>query len=44
MWVALLLFAVAYAPCSIGLSLPVNKKYRPLIALGLFFLRSQSSS
>ncbi len=36
-WIALLLLAVAYAPCSIGLSLPVNKKYRPLIALGLFF-------
>ena len=36
-WVSLLLLAVAYAPCSIGLSLPVNKKYRPLIALGLFF-------
>ncbi len=36
-WIILLLLAVAYAPCSIGLSLPVNKKYRPLIALGLFF-------
>ena len=36
-WVSLLLLAVAYAPCSIGFSLPVNKKYRPLIALGLFF-------
>ena len=37
-WIAMLLLAVAYAPCSIGLSLPVNRKYRPLIALGLFFL------
>jgi len=36
-WILLLLLAVAYAPCSIGLSLPVNKKYRPFIALGLFF-------
>ena len=36
-WVTLLLLAVAYAPCSIGLSLPVNKKLRPFIALGLFF-------
>jgi len=37
-WITLLLLAVAYAPCSIGLSLPVRRKYRPLIALGLFFL------
>jgi len=37
-WITMLLLAVAYAPCSIGLSLPVNKKLRPLIALGLFFL------
>ena len=37
-WITLLLLAVAYAPCSIGLSLPVKRKYRPLIALGLFFL------
>jgi len=36
-WITLLLLAVAYAPCSIGLSLPVNKKHRPFIALGLFF-------
>jgi len=36
-WITLLLLAVAYAPCSIGLSLPVNKKLRPVIALGLFF-------
>jgi len=36
-WITLLLLAVAYAPCSIGLSLPVNKKLRPFIALGLFF-------
>ena len=37
-WITMLLLAVAYAPCSIGLSLPVKRKYRPLIALGLFFL------
>ena len=37
-WITLLLLAVAYAPCSIGLSLPVKRKYRPFIALGLFFL------
>jgi hypothetical protein len=37
-WLTLLLLAVAYAPCSIGLSLPVNRKVRPYIALGLFFL------
>lgn len=37
-WITLLLLTVAYAPCSIGLSLPVKRKYRPLIALGLFFL------
>ena len=37
-WVTLLLLAVAYAPCSIGLSLPVKRKYRPVFALGLFFL------
>ena len=37
-WITVLLFAVAYAPCSIGLSLPVKRKYRPLIALCLFFL------
>ena len=37
-WIAMLLLAVAYAPCSIGLSLPVKRKYRPLAALGLFFL------
>ena len=36
-WVTLLLLAVAYAPCSIGLSLPVKRKYRTVIALGLFF-------
>ncbi len=36
-WVTLLLLAVAYAPCSIGLSLPVKRKYRAVIALGLFF-------
>ena len=37
-WVTLLLLAVAYAPCSIGLSLPVKRKCRPVFALGLFFL------
>ena len=37
-WIALLLFTLAYAPCSIGLTLPVNRKIRPFIALGLFFL------
>ena len=37
-WILLLLFTLAYAPCSIGFSLPVNKKYRPFITLGLFFL------
>ena len=36
-WVTLLLLAVAYAPCSIGLSLPVKRKFRAVIALGLFF-------
>ena len=37
-WIVMLLLAVAYAPCSIGLSMPVKRKYRPLVALGLFFL------
>ena len=37
-WISLLLITVAYAPCSIGLSLPVKRKYRPAIALGLFLL------
>ena len=37
-WIILLLLAVAYAPCSIGLSLPVSRKLRPFIALGLFLL------
>ena len=37
-WVVLLLLTIAYAPCSIGLSLPVKKKYRALVALLLFFL------
>lgn len=37
-WITLLLLVLAYAPCSIGLSLPVGRKYRALIALGLFFL------
>lgn len=37
-WITLLLLTLAYAPCSIGLSLPLNRRFRPLIALGLFFL------
>lgn len=38
MWIALILVTLAYAPCSIGFSLPVGKRIRPLVALGLFFL------
>ena len=38
MWIIVLLLALAYAPCSIGLSLPVGRRIRPFIALGLFFL------
>ena len=37
-WITLLLITIAYAPCSIGLSLPVNRRLRPFIALGLFLL------
>ena len=37
-WITLLLLTLSYAPCSIGFSLPVNRRYRPFIALGLFFL------
>ena len=37
-WVTLLLLTIAYAPCSIGFSLPVKRKYRALVALLLFFL------
>ena len=37
-WITLLLITISYAPCSIGLSLPVKRKYRPVIALGLFIL------
>ena len=37
-WLALLLFTVAYAPCSIGFSLPVKRRWRSLVALLLFFL------
>ena len=37
-WIVLLLLTLAYAPCSIGLSLPVGGKYRPFVALTLFFL------
>ena len=36
-WFVLVLLTVSYAPCSLGLSLPVQRKYRALIALGLFF-------
>ena len=37
-WITLLLITISYAPCSIGLSLPVRRKYRTVIALGLFLL------
>jgi len=37
-WVVLLLLTVAYSPCSIGLSLPIRKRFRSLVALLLFFL------
>jgi len=37
-WICLLLLTIAYAPCSIGFSLPVKRKLRPVIALGLFLL------
>ena len=37
-WLTLLLFTVAYAPCSIGFSLPVKRRWRSLVALLLFFL------
>jgi len=37
-WLILLLFTVAYSPCSIGFSLPVNRRWRSLVALMLFFL------
>ena len=37
-WIVLLLLTIAYAPCSIGFSLPVKRKYHALIALLLFFL------
>ena len=37
-WVTLLLLTIAYAPCSIGFSLSVKRKYRALVALLLFFL------
>ena len=36
-WIILVLLTVSYAPCSLGLTLPIKRKYRPLIALGLFF-------
>ena len=37
-WFILLILTIAYAPCSIGLSLPLKKKWRPLVALLLFLL------
>lgn len=37
-WITLILLTLAYTPCSIGLSLSVNRKIRPFIILGLFFL------
>ena len=37
-WLILLFFTVAYSPCSIGFSLPVNRRWRSLAALMLFFL------
>ena len=37
-WIILLLLTIAYAPCSIGFSLPVNRKLRSVIALVLFLL------
>ncbi len=37
-WLTLILFTVAYAPCSIGFSLPVKRRWRSLVALLLFFL------
>ena len=39
-WVILLVLTVAYAPCSIGLSLPIKRKWRSLIALLLFFRKT----
>jgi len=37
-WFILLILMIAYAPCSIGLSLPLKRKWRPVVALLLFFL------
>lgn len=37
-WIVLILLSVAYAPCSLGFSLPVNRKLRTVIAMGLFLL------
>ena len=37
-WIILVLLTVAYAPCSIGFSLPAHRRLRPVIALGLFLL------
>lgn len=37
-WITLVLLTVAYAPCSIGFSMPVKRRLRPVIALGLFLL------
>jgi len=37
-WISMILLTVAYAPCSLGFSLPVNRKLRPVVALVLFLL------
>ena len=37
-WFILLIFTVAYSPCSIGFSLPVSRRWRSLVALLLFLL------
>ena len=37
-WFILLIFTIAYSPCSIGFSLPVNRRWRSLVALLLFLL------
>ena len=37
-WLILLLFTIAYSPCSIGFSLPLKRRWRSLAALLLFLL------
>ena len=37
-WFILLLFTIAYSPCSIGFSLPLKRRWRSLAALLLFLL------